>query len=253
MRRPGASSPLQQRRTMGRRPGHVASNAQRLDSMSPWPARMTRPAGPKRSRRSRRRPDGRRTTSRRCRIAGAPSNQRFSPPAGSASLGVRHRKRRPAEPEPSSEGHGAGASARRPALARLRTSRPGQRWKARRRVVCPAAALLSGRGGIAVTLRSAKRPPSAACHRGDQRATRWTTSIWSSSPHALPLTGRTPGGLCGTKAGASTAGGPTPPQECVCFGGWRKPTTGAGLQHPDSPPCRSSRRCSPAPWRLRIV
>src|SRR5439155_6220121 len=43
MRRPGASSPLQPRRTMGRRPGHVASNAQRLDSMAPRPARMTRP------------------------------------------------------------------------------------------------------------------------------------------------------------------------------------------------------------------
>ena len=234
MRRPGASSPLQPRRTMGRRPGHVASNAQRVDSMSPRPARMTRPAGPKRAKRSRRRPDCRRTTSRRCSLAGDPSTKRFSPPAGRARLGVRHRKRRPASPEPSSDGHGAGASASNPAMARLRTSRPGQRGKARRRVVCPAAAILAGRWGIALTLRPAKRPPSSACHRGDKRATLWTTSIWSSSPNALPLTGRTPGGLCGTKAWASTAGGPTPPQECVGFVGWRKTTTGAGLQQPDS-------------------
>jgi hypothetical protein len=169
------------RRSLGRRPdpgGTTPTAAAR----APRPARRPRQAVPQRSKRSRRRPEGRRSRSRRGSLAGDPSITLSSPPVGRARLVVRQSKRRPASHGPSSEGKGAGAASRSPALEPLRPSRPGQRGQARRRGWGTAAARGAGSWGLAWPRRTAQRPPSADGPSGDKLSTLWQPRLWSSSP-----------------------------------------------------------------------
>jgi hypothetical protein len=164
MRLSASSCPMQQARSMGQMRGSFFSNYKPAAALSPERLRLPPKAAPRRSKRSRRRPDGRPTMAIRSRTAGGPSKKRGDPPAGRSRHVGQHSTIRTALHEPRRCGRCVGACSSNPAISLRRNSRPGQHWQERLRGLATVSATVSGTWGIASTPHTAKPQRSADGH-----------------------------------------------------------------------------------------